>query len=96
MNTRKEDGPALFYNKKHNPINPGGIRHVLNKIAQKANVENVHPHRFRRTFATGLAKRGMDVQDIQRLLGHTNINTTMKYVVLDDTKVQASYKQYIA
>ena len=96
ISARKEDGPALIYNRSHKVITDSGIRTILNGIARRAGVENVHPHRFRRTFATGLARRGMDIQEIQRLLGHTNINTTMKYVVLDDTKVQASYRQYIA
>ena len=96
LKQRKEDGPALFYNKNHEPIEPGGIRHILNAIAARAGVNNVHPHRFRRTFATNLAKRGMDIQEIQRLLGHSNINTTMVYVRTDDTKVQASYKRYSA
>ena len=57
---------------------------------------NVHPHRFRRTFATGLAKRGMDVREIQKLLGHSNINTTLEYICTDDTGVKASYQKYIA
>ena len=96
LKDRKEDGPALFYNKNHEPIEPGGIRFILNTIAKRAGVENVHPHRFRRTFATNLAKRGMDIQEIQKLLGHANINTTMVYVSTDDSKVQASYRRYTA
>lgn len=96
LKQRKEDGPALFYNKNHDPIGADGIRCILNTIAKRAGVDNVHPHRFRRTFATNLAKRGMEIQEIQRLLGHSNINTTMVYVRTDDTKVQASYKRFSA
>lgn len=96
LEARKETGSHLFYNKDHKPLNNGGIRHILNQIANRAGVENVHPHRFRRTFATGLAKRGMDIQEIQKLLGHSDINTTMQYVCVDDTKVQSSYRRYIA
>lgn len=95
-NSRKEKGPALFYNKNHEPIEPGGVRFVLNTIAKRANVDNVHPHRFRRTFATNFAKRGMEIQNIQKLMGHTNLNTTMVYIALDDSQLQASYKQHIA
>lgn len=95
-NSRKETGTALFYNKNHEPLNPGGVRKILNTIAVRAGVENVHPHRFRRTFATNLAKRGMEIQSIQRLMGHTNLNTTMVYIALDDSQLQASYKQHIA
>ena len=96
LKSRKEDGPMLFYNKNHDPIATNGIRFVLNTIAKRAGVKNVHPHRFRRTFATNLAKRGMDIQEIQRLMGHSNINTTLVYISIDDTKVQASYKRYTA
>ena len=96
LKQRKEDGPALFYNKDHGPLCAGGIRKALNVIAKRSGVDHVHPHRFRRTFATNLAKRGMDIQEIQRLLGHSNINTTMVYVRTDDSKVQASYKRYSA
>lgn len=93
---RKEDGDILFYNKKKQRLNPGGIRHILNVIAERAGVDNVHPHRFRRTFATGLANRGMSVQDIQKLLGHTNMNTTMEYVHMNDDNVHAAYIRFIA
>ena len=96
ITNRKDDKAYLFCNHKYDMLKPGGIRHILNVIAKRANVENVHPHRFRRTFATGLAKRGMDIQEIQRLLGHRNINTTLKYVYVDDENVKASYKKYIA
>ena len=96
LHSRKEDGPALFYNKNGCPIENGGVRFILNTIAKRAGVDNVHPHRFRRTFATNLARRGMEIQEIQKLLGHCDINTTLVYVSTDDTKVQASYRRYTA
>lgn len=96
INTRKETGTVLFYNKDHEPLQDGGIRKVLYAIGNRAGVDNVHPHRFRRTFATNLSKRGMEIQLIQKLMGHSNINTTMVYIALDDTQIQASYKQHIA
>lgn len=96
LSTRKDDNVALISNKNYQRICTGGIRRVLNAVAKRANVSNVHPHRFRRTFATSMARRGMPVQEIQKLLGHTSLQTTMKYVCVDDTKVKASYGQYIA
>jgi len=96
LEDRPGTGKALFYNRKHEPLNDGGIRFILNEIAKRAGVENVHPHRFRRTFATNLAKRGMNIQEIQRLLGHSDINTTMTYVCVDSGQIQASYNKYIA
>lgn len=94
--SRKHTGNHLFYNKKGEPLNPGGVRYILNEIARRANVENVHPHRFRRTFATGLANRGMDIQVIRKLLGHSNINTTLQYVYTSDESVHNSYQKYIS
>lgn len=96
LNTRKDTGTALFYNKNGDPLEPGGIRFILNTIAERANVENVHPHRFRRTFATNLSRRGMEIQEIQKLLGHSDISTTMIYVSVDETKVSNSYRRYTA
>ena len=86
-------GP-LFQNKSGKRYTTAGIRFILNQIASRANVQNVHPHRFRRTFATTLATRGMDIQDIQTLMGHIDINTTMVYVTSSDTKVNNSYRKF--
>ena len=96
INERCENGDCLFYNKDHQPIQISGVRYILGRIGKRACVENVHPHRFRRTFASMLAARGMDIQEIKRLLGHSNINTTMEYVYTSDGQVHNSYKKYIA
>lgn len=96
LNNRQETGQRLFYNRLHEPLGCNGIRLILNGIAERAGVNNVHPHRFRRTFATTLAKRGMSIHEIQRLLGHTNINTTMTYIAMNNSQIQSSYKKYIA
>ena len=87
---------ALFVSKRSKRYTAHGIRALLNTIAKRANIPNVHPHRFRRTFATRLAARGMDIQEIQKLMGHANINTTMVYVTMDDTQVSNSYRKYSA
>lgn len=93
---RGDLGNYLFYNKKRDQLGVCGIRYILNEIAKRANVENVHPHRFRRTFATGLANRGMDIQEIRKLLGHSNLNTTLEYVYTSDENVYTSYQKYIS
>ena len=87
---------ALFPSKRKNRYTAGGIRTLLNVIAARAGVENVHPHRFRRTFATRLAARGMAIQEIQRLMGHTDINTTMTYIYMDDAQIVSSYMKHTA
>lgn len=96
LESRKDKSNILFTNLKGERMTTFGFRYILGEIAKRAGVDNVHPHRFRRTFASGLAARGMDVQDIQHLLGHTDINTTMCYVYVSDSKISSSYRQYIA
>ena len=96
LHERPYECETLFSNHLRTKIKPGGIRHILNKLGERAGVNNVHPHRFRRTLATSLANRGMEIQDIQRILGHSDISTTMRYVKVTDKKVKASYQKHIA
>jgi site-specific recombinase XerD len=76
-------------------MTPGGVRAKLKTIAERAAVENVHPHRFRRTLATNLIGRGMPIQNVAVILGHDKLDTTMKYVYLDKADVRNSYKRYM-
>lgn len=96
LTNRNVTGDYLFYNKQREQLNPGGVRHILKEIEKRAGVSDVHPHRFRRTFATGLANRGMEIQEIGKLLGHSNLNTTLTYVYTSDEKVRTSYLRYSA
>lgn len=94
LETRNDGLPCLFLNNKKQRISSSGIQFILKEIERRTGVTNVHPHRFRRTFATNLAKRGMDVQEIKALLGHSDINTTMKYVYTDSSQIKNSYTKY--
>lgn len=96
IKNRPDTGTALFYNNKHERLASGGIEYILNELAKRAGVNNVYPHRFRRTFATNLAKRGMAIQEIQKLLGHSSIETTMQYICVDDANIKTSYNKFIA
>lgn len=87
---------ALFRSTSKERYTPHGVRELLTAMAKRANVENVHPHRFRRTFATTLSSRGMGLQDIQKLMGHSNINTTMVYITMNDSQVKNSYQKFTA
>ena len=92
--SRKDDDPALFLGKRGR-YEPGGIRALLNQIGDRAGVENVHPHRFRRTLATNLINHGMPIQNVAFILGHSNINTTMTYVFIDKANVENEYRRYM-
>lgn len=99
LNSRKYDCEYLFasrYAKKIGKYTTDGILNLVKKIAKRANVENVHPHRFRRTLATTLAKRGMPIQEIQKILGHAEIATTQRYIDTDNTSVESSYRKFVA
>lgn len=91
LESRNDMSEALFIGKGSGRLTPGGVRFMLHKIADEAKVDNVHPHRFRRTLATNLIKHGMTVQEVASILGHDNINTTMKYVYIDKSSVKNNY-----
>lgn len=96
LEERKGDSEMLFSAKGREGITAGGVRWMLSQLSKISGVENVHPHRFRRTLATTLIERGMSIQEVATILGHSNINTTMTYVYLDDKKVKASYNKCAA
>lgn len=91
---RTDDSPALFVGKGTERLKPGGVRLMLNNLAEDAGVEHVHPHKFRRTLATNLIRHGMPIQEVAAILGHDKLDTTMQYVVLDKTDVKNSYRKY--
>lgn len=94
LDSRIDTEDALFIGKGTNRLHPGGVRFMLKTLAKKAGVENVHPHRFRRTLATNLIDHGMAIQEVASILGHDKLDTTMKYVYLDKTNVRNAYRRY--
>lgn len=87
---------ALFPGKGTERISPNGIRHMMKVIEEKTGVENVHPHRFRRTFATSVINHGMAIQDVAAILGHEKIDTTMKYVYQSKERTRTAYETHTA
>ena len=94
LGTRKDDNPALFVGKRHERLQPGGVRCMLKKLGAEAGVDHVHPHKFRRTLATGLARHGMPIQEVMSLLGHEKLDTTMMYVNVNMEDTKYSYRRY--
>ena len=92
--TRQDNSPALFISKNLERLHPGGVRVMLNKLADSANVENVHPHRFRRTLITNLLNRGMPMQEVAIVAGHDKVDTTMKYFSYSKNRIKSSYQKY--
>lgn len=73
----------------------GSIEHKVRKIGKKAGVQNVHPHRFRRTCATFALRRGMPIEQVSKMLGHENISTTQIYLDLSEEDLKQAHKKYV-
>lgn len=94
MDRGNPDPDEYLFTTRRGKVSRNGVRYILGELQERSGVDNVHPHRFRRTFATSLVNRGMSVQEVQRLMGHADINVTMQYVTIDDARVQNSYKRF--
>lgn len=89
--------PLFIQTKKHyGRISRKGIESICRRIGKKCGVKNVHPHRFRRTFATNMAARDMKLQEISKLMGHCKLETTMIYCDIAQDNVKNSYQKFCA
>lgn len=91
---REDSSEALFVGKGSSRLTPDGVRYMLKQIEKQTGIENVHPHRFRRTLATSLISHGMAVQEVAAVLGHDKLDTTMQYVYIDQRAVENAYRKY--
>lgn len=97
LNSRSDDNPALFVSlqKPHNRLQIRGIEIRLHELGKKLNLCRIHPHKFRRTLATMAIDKGMPIEQVQQLLGHQNIDTTLQYAMVNQANVKQSHKRYI-
>lgn len=94
LEERTDDDPALFHGQRGRLTN-NGVRRMLHTLSDRAGVQNVHPHRFRRTLATKLTRKGMPIQEVAKILGHEKIDTTLKYVALNDEDIKEAYRRVV-
>jgi site-specific recombinase XerD len=94
LEQRTDDSPALFAGRGTARITPHGIRKMLKVLSVDANVDHVHPHKFRRTLATNLIRHGAGLLEVASILGHDRLDTTKTYVIMDKTEVEHSYRKY--
>lgn len=96
--TRTDEQEALFVSlaKPHTRLQISGVEARLRKIGRQAQVLRVHPHKFRRTLATMAIDKGMPVEQVQRLLGHVKIDTTMHYALVNQANVKQSHRKYLS
>lgn len=97
IKSRSDDNPALFVrdDKTARRCGKSWIESTVRKIGQAVGVENVHPHRFRRTAATMAMSRGMPVEQIQKMLGHSTIATTQIYLDMSFSDLENNHKKYL-
>lgn len=97
INSRDDDNPALFVSSKK-PVNRLGINAIetsIRGLGKKAGVPNCHPHRFRRTMATMAIDKGMPIEQVKELLGHSNLDTTMIYAQVKNENVKFSHHKFL-
>ena len=92
---RKDSSEALFAGKGRRLKKPG-IEAIIKKLGRSAGVGNAHPHRYRRTLATNLLDRGMNIQDVAAILGHADLKTTQVYCYISQANVKAAYCKFAA
>lgn len=91
---RAKDDEFLFTGRWGEPLTPNGVRLMLKRVEKKCGVENIHPHRFRRTLATNMINRETPIQEVAAILGHEKLDTTMKYVYQTKERTKASYERF--
>ena len=98
LKSRVDENPALFVTLRapYKRIQIGGIENRLRELGKSLEISRVHPHKFRRTLATMAIDKGMPIEQLQRLLGHQRIDTTLQYAMVKQSNVKNAHRKYIA
>lgn len=97
LESRTDDNPALFVtlSKPHTRLTISGVEVRLRKMGKDVHIDKVHPHKFRRTLATMAIDRGMPIEQVQKLLGHVRIDTTLHYAMVNQQNVKIAHRKFI-
>ena len=97
LTDRTDDNPALFVslNGPHERMQIGGVEKRLRQIGKQLGIDKVHPHKFRRTLATMAIDKGMPIEQLQQLLGHQRIDTTLQYAMVKQSNVKLAHRKFI-
>ena len=97
LSTRTDNNSALFVSllKPYERLKISGVEIRLRELGKKTNIKKVHPHKFRRTMATRAIDKGMPIEQVQVLLGHRKIDTTLQYAMVNQNNVKNSHKRFI-
>lgn len=98
LDSRNDTNPALFVtlDRPHARLKISGVEIRIRKMGRKLGLERVHPHKFRRTMATRAIDKGMPIEQVQKILGHSQIDTTMQYAIVNQNNVKISHQKFIA
>lgn len=98
LESRKDGNPALFVslNGRTQRLSVCTVEKRIKALGERAQIGRVHPHKFRRTLATHAIDKGMPIEQVQRLLGHSKIETTMHYAMVNQSNVKASHEKYLS
>ena len=98
LDSRCDSNKALFVslNYPYDRLQISGVESRLREFGRKLNIDRIHPHKFRRTMATRAIDKGMPIEQVQKLLGHQQIDTTMKYAMVNQSNVKSSHRKFIA
>ena len=94
---RTDSNPALFVSLSapHTRLTISGIEVRLRNLGKDINLHKIHPHKFRRTLATQAIDKGMPIEQVQRLLGHVKIDTTLHYAMVNQSNVKMAHRKYL-
>ena len=97
LKSRDDNNPALFVSirKPATRLEEGGVEAMLRKLGERCNVTRCHPHRWRRTCASAALSKGMPIEQVQKMLGHEEISTTLIYLMITDSTVKSSHRKYL-
>ena len=97
LESRTDDNPALFVTLRapHERLQIGGVESRVRGMGKRLDIPKMHPHKFRRTLATMAIDKGMPIEQLQRLLGHQRIDTTLQYAMVKQQNVKTAHRKYI-
>ncbi len=98
VDSRNDDNPALFVtlDAPHDRLKISGVEIRMRQLGRSINLLKIHPHKFRRTMATRAIDKGMPIEQVQKILGHSQIDTTMQYAMVNQSNVKTSHRKYIS
>ena len=98
IKSRTDDNPALFVtlDAPYDRLKISGVEIRMRELGRSLSIPKIHPHKFRRTMATRAIDKGMPIEQVQKILGHSQIDTTMQYAIVNQNNVKASHRRYIA